>query len=81
MQEQLSVLWGKELGKSVNTDEAAALGAVYRAADLSTGFKVMKFHVKDYVMLPIGVSQRPVEGAWSCLVTAYLCCVDIHTLF
>jgi molecular chaperone DnaK (HSP70) len=29
-----------ELGKSLNTDEAAAMGAVYKAADLSTGFKV-----------------------------------------
>ena len=31
-----------ELGKSLNTDEAAAMGAVYKAADLSTGFKVRK---------------------------------------
>jgi len=68
VQEQLATKWGRELGKSINTDEAAALGAVYRAADLSTGFKVMKFHVKDYVMLPIGVdferdSEEPGEPA------------------
>ncbi|XP_043238713.1 hypoxia up-regulated protein 1-like [Amphibalanus amphitrite] len=55
IQEMLQKRWGRELGKSVNTDEAAALGAVYRAADLSTGFKVMKFHIKDYVKQPIGV--------------------------
>ena len=30
----------KELGKNLNTDEAAAMGAVYKAADLSTGFRV-----------------------------------------
>ena len=30
----------RELGKNLNTDEAAAMGAVYKAADLSTGFKV-----------------------------------------
>ena len=29
-----------ELGKNLNTDEAAAMGAVYKAAELSTGFKV-----------------------------------------
>ena len=61
IQEMLQDRWGRELGKSVNTDEAAALGAVYRAADLSTGFKVMKFHIKDYVKHPIGVSNRHVR--------------------
>ena len=33
----------RELGKNLNTDEAAAMGAVYKAADLSTGFKVSLF--------------------------------------
>ena len=33
----------KELGKNLNTDEAAAMGAVYKAADLSTGFRVRIF--------------------------------------
>ena len=32
----------RELGKNLNTDEAAAMGAVYKAADLSTGFRVRK---------------------------------------
>ncbi len=32
-----------EIGKNLNTDEAAAMGAVYKAADLSKGFKVKKF--------------------------------------
>ena len=30
----------RELGKGLNTDEAAAMGAVFKAADLSAGFKV-----------------------------------------
>ena len=29
----------RELGHSLNTDEAAAMGAVFKAADLSAGFK------------------------------------------
>eukprot|EP00112_Aurelia_sp_Birch-Aquarium-sp1_P011540 Seg2425.2 transcript_id=Seg2425.2/GoldUCD/mRNA.D3Y31 product="Hypoxia up-regulated protein 1" protein_id=Seg2425.2/GoldUCD/D3Y31 len=46
----------EELGKSINTDEAAALGAVYRAADLTTGFKVKRFLIKDVNMYPVDVS-------------------------
>lgn len=46
---------GKDLGKSLNTDEAAAMGAVYRAADLSSAFKVKKFVTKDAVLFPIDV--------------------------
>ncbi len=45
----------KELGKNLNTDEAAAMGAVYKAADLSTGFRVKKFITKDAVLFPIEV--------------------------
>ena len=45
----------EELGKSINTDEAAALGAVYQAAHLSKGFKVLKFGIKDANMYPIQV--------------------------
>ena len=37
---------GRELGKNLNTDESAAMGAVYKAADLSSGFKVKKFITK-----------------------------------
>merc|ERR1712002_1195356 len=43
VQELLTEFVGQELGKSLNTDESAAMGAVYKAADLSTGFKVKKF--------------------------------------
>ncbi|KAK2147196.1 hypothetical protein LSH36_564g01052 [Paralvinella palmiformis] len=45
----------KELGKSINTDEAAALGASYQAAHLSKGYKVKKFAIKDANLFPIQV--------------------------
>ena len=52
----------RELGKNLNTDEAAAMGAVYKAADLSTGFKVKKFITKDAVLFPIEVDfERKLE--------------------
>lgn len=44
-----------ELGKSLNTDEAAAMGAVYQAAALSKGYRVKKFIVKDANQYPINV--------------------------
>ena len=49
---------GQELGKSLNTDEAAAMGAVYKAADLSSGFKVKKFITRDAVIFPIDVDFK-----------------------
>lgn len=45
-----------ELGKSINTDEAAALGAVYQAAHLGKGFRVLTFGVKEANIYPILVS-------------------------
>ena len=44
-----------DLGKSLNTDEAAAMGAVYQAAALSKGYRVKKFLVKDANQHPINV--------------------------
>ena len=58
VQEKLYEVVGMELGKSINTDEAAAMGAVYKAADLSNGFKVKKFLTKDAVLFPIQVSKN-----------------------
>lgn len=56
VQEMLKKTIGREeLGKSINTDEAAALGAVYQAAYLSTGFRVKTFAVKDANAYPIQV--------------------------
>lgn len=49
----------EELGKNINADEAAAMGAVYQAAALSKAFKVKPFVVRDAVIYPILVS-RPV---------------------
>jgi len=63
VQEKLNAYVKRELGKSLNTDEAAAMGAVYRGADLSTGFKVNKFLTKDAVLLPILVDfEREIEN-------------------
>lgn len=56
-EEILKVVKKPELGKNLNTDEAAALGAVYQAAYLSQGFKVKRFVVKEAVLFPINVSN------------------------
>jgi hypoxia up-regulated 1 len=56
IQELLSQYIKTELSKNINTDEAAALGAAYKAADLSQGFKVKKFITKDAVLLPIEIT-------------------------
>uniref|UniRef100_A0A182SXE1 Hypoxia up-regulated protein 1 n=1 Tax=Anopheles maculatus TaxID=74869 RepID=A0A182SXE1_9DIPT len=55
MQDILRSHIGQELAKNLNADEAACMGAVYRAADLATGFKVKKFITKDAVLFPIQV--------------------------
>ncbi|KAK1119070.1 hypothetical protein K0M31_013577 [Melipona bicolor] len=55
IQEHLNQYLTVELSKNINTDEAAALGAVYKAADLSKGFKVKKFIIKDAVLFPIHI--------------------------
>lgn len=47
---------GAEPGKNINMDEAAAMGAVYRAADLATGFKVRKFVTRDAAVFPVHVT-------------------------
>ncbi|XP_060530480.1 hypoxia up-regulated protein 1 [Cylas formicarius] len=61
IQEVLQKAVNQELAKNLNTDEAATMGAVYKAADLSTGFKVSKFITKDAVLYPIVVTfQRDV---------------------
>uniref|UniRef100_A0A8D3DHV2 Hypoxia up-regulated protein 1 n=1 Tax=Scophthalmus maximus TaxID=52904 RepID=A0A8D3DHV2_SCOMX len=45
----------EELGKNINADEAAAMGAVYQAAALSKAFKVKPFLVRDAAVFPIQV--------------------------
>ncbi|KAK3884888.1 hypothetical protein Pcinc_010862 [Petrolisthes cinctipes] len=62
VQSLLQEVWGHELGKNINADEAGAMGAVYRAADLGQGFKVKKFHVKESVVFPIKIDlEREVD--------------------
>lgn len=53
VQEKLQNIVKMELAKNLNTDEAATMGAVYKAADLSTGFQVKKFITKDAVLFPV----------------------------
>uniref|UniRef100_A0A8C4DTX7 Hypoxia up-regulated protein 1 n=1 Tax=Dicentrarchus labrax TaxID=13489 RepID=A0A8C4DTX7_DICLA len=56
VQEVLLTAVGKEeLGKNINADEAAAMGAVYQAAALSKAFKVKPFLVRDAAVFPIQV--------------------------
>ncbi|XP_041863802.1 hypoxia up-regulated protein 1 isoform X2 [Melanotaenia boesemani] len=56
VQEVLLKAVGKEeLGKNINADEAAAMGAVYQAAALSKAFKVKTFLVRDAAVFPIQV--------------------------
>ncbi|XP_073513128.1 hypoxia up-regulated protein 1 isoform X1 [Phyllobates terribilis] len=63
VQELLLKAVGKEeLGKNINADEAAAMGAVYQAAALSKAFKVKPFVVRDAAIFPIQVEfTREVE--------------------
>lgn len=56
IQEVLRAAINQDLGKNINMDEAAAMGAVYRAADLATGFKVKKIVTKDATVFPIQVT-------------------------
>nr|XP_022912599.1 hypoxia up-regulated protein 1 [Onthophagus taurus]XP_022912601.1 hypoxia up-regulated protein 1 [Onthophagus taurus] len=63
VQEILREFVGQDLAKNLNTDEAAAMGAVYKAADLSSGFQVKKFITKDAVLFPVQVVfERESEG-------------------
>lgn len=57
----------EELGKNINADEAAAMGAVYQAAALSKAFKVKPFVVRDAVIYPILVSEPVRSGGDSSL--------------
>lgn len=45
-----------KLRQYLNMDEAATIGAVYKAADLVVGLKVAKFVIKDAVLHPIQVT-------------------------
>lgn len=70
IQEKLMEYVKTDLSKNMNTDESAALGAVYKAADLSQGFKVTKFITKDAVLFPIQiVFDRNADGKIKQVIT------------
>lgn len=55
VKELLKKYVGTDLSQNINADEAAVMGAVYKAADLSQGFKVKKFITKDAVLFPVHI--------------------------
>ncbi|CEG38420.1 protein heat shock protein [Plasmopara halstedii] len=56
IQQQLSEFFvGKDLGVHLNGDEAMALGAAFRAANLSNSFRVRQVGMTDIATYPIGV--------------------------
>ena len=59
--QSLQEVWGGELSRNINADEAGALGAVYRSADMGQGFKVKTFHVKECNLYPIQVDFERAE--------------------
>ncbi|XP_069750773.1 hypoxia up-regulated protein 1 isoform X2 [Narcine bancroftii] len=63
VQEALQKAVGKkDLGKNINADEAASMGAVYQAAALSKAFKVKPFLIRDAAIYPIQVEfTRSIE--------------------
>ena len=81
VQEILSEFVGRELGKNMNTDESAAMGAVYKAADLSTG-KLTVYHGYRYceeilhkIFVCIFAAEHWVPGA--CLQSLQCCGTEI----
>jgi len=52
VQEILTEYVGRELGKNMNTDESAAMGPVYKAADLSTGNQASVSALDPHVWSP-----------------------------
>ncbi|KAA3677444.1 hypoxia up-regulated 1, partial [Paragonimus westermani] len=63
-----------DLGKGVNGDEAAVLGAVYMAAARTPGFRVVRFGLRDYNPYPLAVDfERAPVGptkAWNTAETS-----------
>ncbi|ETI32134.1 hypothetical protein F441_20859 [Phytophthora nicotianae CJ01A1] len=56
IQQQLTEFFdGKDLGVHLNGDEAMALGAAFRAANLSNSFRVRQVGMTDIASYPIGV--------------------------
>jgi hypoxia up-regulated 1 len=64
IQKLLKDISGKDdLGKNINADEAAALGAIYQAAHLAKGFRVKNFVVRDTVTFAVEAAFPKLAGA------------------
>merc|ERR1712087_325012 len=55
VKELAAEFFGMKTSASLNGDEAAALGATYYAAKLSTSFRLREFSITDYFPYPITV--------------------------
>lgn len=64
IQHKLKEYMGMELTQSLDGDEAITLGAVFRAANLSTAFQVRKVGMVDITNYPVGIRLKdmPEEG-------------------
>ena len=70
-----------ELGQGLNGDEAAAMGAVFRAANLSTAFQVRKFGMVDVNPFSVGVRLTDLpKGARHAWCTLTDDCADFMRL-
>jgi hypoxia up-regulated 1 len=64
IQQKLQEIVGADkIAKHVNADEAAVLGAAYRAADISPQFRVRSFKINDIVLHPVDLLYSPVSSA------------------
>ena len=64
VKEELTKFFGeKELGNHLNGDEAMALGAAFRAANISTAFRVRKVGMTDISPFPMGVRLTEIRPA------------------
>jgi len=54
---------GKEVASNIDADEAGAMGAVIRAANLSTAFQVRKFGLVDVTPFSVGVKLGELPAA------------------
>ena len=59
-EELLKITKKSDLGRNLNTEEAAAMGAVYQAAYMSKGYQVKKFYINDLNLYPLVVSARSI---------------------
>lgn len=63
IQQQLKEFFGgKDLGVHLNGDEAMALGAAFRAANLSNAFRVRQVGMTDIATFPVGVRLVDLDG-------------------